>query len=175
MEKIKIFITNLGRYVEGALIGEWVQMPIPEENLAEVLERIGINSEYQEYFITDYESSMANLEINEYASVSEVNRLAEQLEELNDWEYEKLCAVVEAECPNSVQAIQALVAELDGFDLIPEVTDEESLGEFYAECSGILTALSETVQRYFDYKAYGRDIHLEGGVFTSYGYVEDRR
>ena len=102
MEKIKIFITNLGRYVEGALIGEWVQMPIPKENLAEVLDRIGINSEYQEYFITDYESSMANLEISEYTSINELNTLAEQLEDLNDWEYETLCAVVEMENPTSV-------------------------------------------------------------------------
>ena len=176
MEKIKIFLTNQGKYNEGILMGEWVKLPIQQDKLDEVLHRIGINARYEEYFISDYESTMANLEISEYASVSEVNRLAEQLEELNDWEYEKLCAVVEAECPNSVQAIQALVAELDGFDLIPEVTDEESLGEFYAECSGILTALSETVQRYFDFEKYGRDIHLEGcGVFTSYGYVEDRR
>ena len=105
MEKIKIFITNLGRYVEGTLMGEWVKLPIPEEKQTEVLNRIGINSEYQEYFITDYESSMANLEISEYTSISEVNTLAEQLEELDDWQYEKLCAVVEAESPTSVKAV----------------------------------------------------------------------
>ena len=176
MEKIKIFVTNLGRYNEGVLQGEWVKLPIPGDKLDEVLARIGINSTSEEYFITDYESSMANLEISEYTSISEINALAEQLEELDDWQYEKLCAVVEAESPSSVKAIQAFIQELDSFDLIPEITDETSLGEFYVEACGILLSLSETVQRYFDYTAFGRDIHLQGcGVFTSFGYVEDRR
>ena len=83
----------------------------------------------------------------------------------------------EAESPTSVKAILALLAELDDFDLIPEVDDEESLGEYYAEECCILNGMPETVQRYFDFAAYGRDIHLESGrgTFTSYGYVEDNR
>ena len=176
MEKIKIFVTNLGRYNEGVLQGEWVKLPIPGDKLDEVLARIGINSTSEEYFITDYESSMANLEISEYTSISEVNALAEQLEELDDWKYEKLCAVVEAESPSSVKAIQAFIQELDSFDLIPEIEDEADLGEYYAEECALFNALPEVVARYFDYEAYGRDIHLEGrGVFTSFGYVEDNR
>lgn len=176
MDRIKIFLTNLGRYNEGILMGEWVKLPIDEEELEAVTKRIGIRNGYEEYFITDYESSIANLEISEYTSVTEINELATRMDELNDWDYEKLCAVIEAESPTSVKAILALLAELDDFDLIPEIEDESSLGEFYAECSGIFTNLPDTIQRYFDYQAYGRDIHLEGnGVFTSYGYVEDRR
>ena len=176
MDRIKIFLTNLGKYNEGILMGEWVKLPVASEKLEAVMKRIGIRNGYEEYFITDYESSIANLQISEYTSVTEVNRLAEQLDELNDWDYEKLCAVIEAESPASVQAILALLTELDGFDLIPEIDNESSLGEFYAECCGIFTNLPDFVQRYFDYEAYGRDIHLEiNGTFTSYGYVEDRR
>ena len=176
MDKIKIFLTNLGRYNEGVLIGEWVKLPVDESELDAVMKRIGIRNGYEEYFITDFESSISNLNIGEYIPVGTVNELAQQLEDLGDWEYEKLCAVIEAESPSSVQAILALIQELENFDLIPEVDDEESLGEYYAEECCILNGLPETVQRYFDYEAYGRDIHLEGrGTFTSYGYVEDRR
>ena len=176
MDRIKIFLTNLGKYNEGILMGEWVKLPVASGELEAVMERIGIGAGYEEYFITDYESSITNLHLSEYTSVSEVNRLAEQLEELNDWDYEKLCAVIEAESPASIQAIQALLTELDGFDLIPEIDDESSLGEFYAEACGVFINLPEIVQRYFDYESYGRDIHLEvNGTFTSYGYVEDRR
>ena len=52
---MNIYLTNLGKYNEGELIGEWVQLPISNEDLQKVFERIGINEEYEEYFITDYE------------------------------------------------------------------------------------------------------------------------
>ena len=40
---MKIFITNLGKYTEGYLIGKWVKLPVSEDKLNEVLEAIGIN------------------------------------------------------------------------------------------------------------------------------------
>lgn len=55
-ERIAIYLTNLGRYNEGVLMGEWVKLPIPKDKLQEVLDRIGINEQYEEYFISDYES-----------------------------------------------------------------------------------------------------------------------
>lgn len=177
MNRISIYISNLGKNNEGSIqIGEWLRLPVPMDKLNDALARIGINDQYQEYFITDWESPLANLEINEFTSISEVNELAEQLEALSDWDYEKLAAVLEAEDPSSVAGILALIQELDDFDLIPEIEDETNLGEYYAEECCIFNGLPEVVQRYFDYSAYGREIHLEGrGTFCSYGYVEDHR
>lgn len=54
------FITNLGKYNEGALVGEWVKFPTTAEELKKVFERIGIGAKddfgqtYEEWFITDY-------------------------------------------------------------------------------------------------------------------------
>ena len=175
MDKLKIYLTNLGKFNAGILIGEWIKLPVDEDELESAMKRIGIRDGYEEYFITDYECSIANLQIEEYASVREVNELATRLDELNDWDYEKLCAVIEAESPTSVKAILTFLNELDGFDLTP-IQKEEELGEYYAECCDIFTNLPDFVQRYFDFERYGRDIHLEVcGTFTSYGYVEDRR
>ena len=39
---IKGFIANLEKHLEGELIGEWITFPISEEELNEVLKRIGI-------------------------------------------------------------------------------------------------------------------------------------
>ena len=36
------FITNLGKYNEGELVGEWVKFPTTAEALKEVFKRIGI-------------------------------------------------------------------------------------------------------------------------------------
>ena len=55
------FITNLGKYNEGELVGEWVKFPTTAEELKEVFKRIGIGQKddfgnpYEEWFITDYD------------------------------------------------------------------------------------------------------------------------
>ena len=38
------FVTNLGKYNEGELVGEWVKFPTTEEEMQKVFERIGIGS-----------------------------------------------------------------------------------------------------------------------------------
>ena len=176
MGRLKIFLTNLGKYNEGCLMGEWVKLPVPEDTLEAVKQRIGINERYEEYFITDYESSFLNLHISEYASISELNQFAEKVEELSDYDYEKLSAVLEMESSLSIAEIIALIEELDNFDLLPDVHDDEALGEYYADCGCIFANVPEDIQRYFDYEAYGRDIRLESNCcFTSYGLVMDNR
>lgn len=49
------FVTNLGKYNEGMLVGEWVKLPTTEEEMQKVFERIGIGKQddfgqrYREY------------------------------------------------------------------------------------------------------------------------------
>jgi len=49
------FITNLGKYNEGFLVGEWVKFPVTNEEMQAVFRRIGIGRRYEEWFITDYD------------------------------------------------------------------------------------------------------------------------
>ena len=49
---MRIYIANLGKYNEGELVGAWFTPPVDFE---EVKERIGLNDEYEEYTIHDYE------------------------------------------------------------------------------------------------------------------------
>lgn len=174
--RIAIYLTNLGRYNEGVLMGEWVKLPIPKDKLQDVLTRIGINERYEEYFITDYETLLSNLHISEYASINDLNELAERIEGLADHDYEKLAAVLECESSMSIAEILELIDELDNFDLLTEVEDDEALGEYYAEVGCIFHNIPDSIQRYFDFEAYGRDIRLETNMcFTSYGAVIDNR
>ena len=176
MGRIKIFLTNLGKYNEGCLMGEWVKLPVPKDKLEAVLRRIGINEQYEEYFISDYESLFSNLHISEYASIAELNELAERIEELADFDYDKLGAVLESESSMSISEILAIIDELDSFDLLEGIDDDEALGEYYAECGCIFAGVPDSIQRYFDYEAYGRDIRLElNCCITSYGVVIDNR
>lgn len=176
MDNLSIFITNLGRYNEGVLMGEWVKLPVPDDRLSEVLERIGINGEYEEYFITDYEASFANLNLSEYTSIEALNRFAARLEELDCWEVEKLAAVLEYDAVNSITDIMDIIDHLDDFEVLTDVKTDEDMGRYYAEELGTLDEVPDYLRGYFDYEAYGRDIRLvSNGCYTSYGYVMDNR
>ena len=175
---MKIFITNLGMYNEGYLVGKWVKLPVSEDKLDEVLEAIGINEYYEEFFISDFENERIrglSEVVSEYSSVQALNELAQRLEELSDDEADKLGAVLEYEACRSVSDVLELLDELDNFDLLTDVNDDEDLGYYYAEeyCS---IAIPEHIQPYFNYEAYGRDIRLESScLYTSYGFLLDNR
>ena len=87
------FITNLGKYNEGELVGEWVKFPTSAEELQKVFDRIGIGSKdefgnsYEEWFISDYDCYVEGLysKLGEYSNLNELNYLASKLEELNDY------------------------------------------------------------------------------------------
>lgn len=91
------FITNLGKYNEGALVGEWVKFPTTAEELKKVFERIGIGAKddfgqtYEEWFITDYDCYVDGLYdlLGEYANLDELNYLASKLDDMSQDEYER--------------------------------------------------------------------------------------
>lgn len=68
---MQVYIANLGKYNEGELVGAWFTPPIDYDEMAE---RIGLNDEYEEYTIHDYELPF---EIDEYTPIEEINRLCE--------------------------------------------------------------------------------------------------
>ena len=97
------FVTNLGKYNEGELVGEWVQFPTTEDKMKEVFERIGIGSKdefgqvYEEWFITDYDCSIhgvSNL-LGEYENLDKLNYLASRLDEMSRSELEHFVAIMD--------------------------------------------------------------------------------
>ena len=176
MGNISIYLTNLGKYNEGVLMGEWVRLPIPGDKLEEVLARIGIGEEYEEYFISEFDAAFNHLNISEFASLEELNDLAARLDALEEWDHEKLSAVLEMESPTSITDIMDIIDHLDDFDLLAEVEDDVVLGLYYGDECGTFQAVPEHLRGYIDYEAYGRDIRLEcNGYFTSHGFVVDNR
>jgi hypothetical protein len=174
---MKIFVTNLGQYNEGYLVGKWVKLPVCEDVLDKVLKEIGIDEYYEEYFITDYENEIIGIGdvISEYSSVQALNELAQRLEDLSDDEADKLGAVLEYEACRSVSEVLELLDKLDEFDLLTDVTDDEELGYYYAE-EYCCIDIPESIQPYFDYEKFGRNIRLQSScLFTSYGFLLDNR
>ena len=94
MDLLNVAVTNLGKYNEGYLIYEWLRLPASEEEIQECFKKIGLNEEYEEYFITDYESDVG-LKCSEYTSLKELNENIQELEDVTKGDYDKLQAVIE--------------------------------------------------------------------------------
>lgn len=168
MLEIKGYITNLGKYNEGELIGEWITFPIDEEERDAVLKRIGINDDYEEYFFTDWETEFYN-NFGEYESIDKINEYAETIEE---WDEDTLLAA--CECWSFDEVIDN---DPNDYILMTDVRDNYDLGYYYAiECYCVDFRNNDTLERYFDFESYGRDINFEvNGDFTGWGYIEYMR
>ena len=176
------FITNLGKYNEGALVGEWVKFPTTAEEMQKVFERIGIGSKddfghpYEEWFITDYDCYVDGLYemLGEYENLDELNYLASKLEELDDHDYEHFQAAMQvSDYTGSVKDLINLINNLDKYEIYPGVDDYSDLGRYYIDEVGVME-IPEHLANYIDYEAYGRDVAIdEMGQFTNYGYVRD--
>lgn len=180
------FITNLGKYNEGELIGEWVGFPTTPEEIQAVFKRIGIGQTdefgqpYEEWFITDYDCPIPGLYdcLGEYESLDELNYLANKIEEMTTAEQECFEAAVElGEYTGSVQDLINLTENLDCYELYSDIHSDSDLGYYYAEDSGIYdTGAMGALSNYIDYEGFGRDIRFEeGGTFTDHGYIVDNR
>ncbi|EIU7556843.1 antirestriction protein ArdA [Providencia rettgeri] len=174
---ISVFITNLGKYNEGELVGEWLELPATSKELEHSLARIGIDGiHYEEYFLTDYESSIYGLSsyISEYSLLDELNELATQLAMLSTDEINLYQAAIEiGSSASSIHDLIHLADNLDSFQQLAGVNNEYDLGYYWIEESGCydLAQLGH-LSHYFDYERYGRDVCLEqGGIFHSGGYV----
>ena len=160
---LKGYITNLGKYNEGILQGEWITFPIDDEDLEAVLERIGINEEYEEVFFTDWESDI-DCGLGEYEDIEAVNELAERLEEVeNNCEIDKLESIMEA----TGYGLEEALDNMDDAIFYPGYTLEEVAEEIINECYD----LPEFALRYFDYEAFARDLGYDGYTETDSGVI----
>lgn len=175
--EVKAYITNLGKYNEGFLIGDWVTFPITIENYRDVMKRIGINRWYEEWFITDYDIDISGVSdlLGEYEDLEKLNYLAERLSELDSEKLKKYETVLKSdlESISDINDLINLTYNLDCYTIIPRMETEYDLGYHYVHEAGVydLRNLGALVG-YIDYKRYGRDIAVtDGGVFCESGYL----
>ena len=77
--EINVCLQNLGKYNEGELVFKWVSLPATQEEIKSALTEIGINEQYEEFMIADYEAPFS---IGEYDNINRLNEIAEKLSEL---------------------------------------------------------------------------------------------
>jgi len=179
MAIISAYITNLGKYNEGELVGKWHDFPTTKEAITQTFREIGIDGiRYEEFFITDYDCEVEGIydKLGEYSSVDELNYLATKLDDMTCREIEIYEAAVETgDYCGSIQDLINLTDNLDCFDYMEGVTDDYDIGYYWVEESGCYdTKGMGNLTNYIDYERFGRDIRLEEcGTFTAQGYVRN--
>ena len=163
MREMKGFITNLGKYNEGYLVGKWIDFPIDDDDFEKELASIGVvsGSMYEEWFITDYDCALFDMHdaFGEYPNIDDINEVAEALDCRED-EFVALLEVCSYE-----DALDHL--EDEDFTFYYDMTLEDVAYELVDECYN----LPEIAQRYFDYKAFARDLSFDGYTETSNGVI----
>ena len=163
---LNIYITNLGKYNEGELVGEWVELPKTSEELAAVYKRIGINAQYEEMFISDYETDVNGLEVGEYSNIDQLNTIAKLLTDCNNIEaveayldYNGSMTLLEiANVIAQADEIEFYSYEFEGIQYCENDSNAEKYGRTMAELNGITKYLEDkNLECYFDFEEYGNN------------------
>lgn len=167
MGEMQVYIVNLGKYSEGESVGAWFTPPI---DMDEVSERIGLNNNYEECAIHDYELPF---DIGEYTPIEEINRLCELAEELEG-------TPIESEIKEIMGAFfgsfDELVEHKDDIICYPNFNDMEDVARYFIEETGALGEVPSSLRDYIDYEAYGRNLEISGTfLVTSHGVFEYTR
>lgn len=172
---LNIFVNTWGNYNEnGADGGEWVSLPMDEDELTEKLEAIAeaMGDDDPEFCIHDYEwtTDLEPREISEMESITELNEFLNELDSLDEWDQKEIAAAMEAWDYSFETAMErqqrGCFVFYSGMDL--EEVAEEIVNECYftKDTPDILT-------RYFDYAAFARDLSFDGYSETRYGVIWD--
>jgi antirestriction protein len=155
---MQIYLTNLSKYNNGFLIGEWLELPCTKDELQDAISRI--LSQDKECFITDSEG--IPFDVGEHDDLYDLNDKLQQYEALD--EREQLC-------------VAFLLSESYDWDYSMENRDDvilyadESLEEVaYALVEdGCFGEIPESLSNYVDYEAIARDLSYDGYVQTDEG------
>ena len=160
---LSVYIANLEEYVKGNLVGDWVSLPIEENDWKDFLKTIG-NPE--ELAIHDFENNLGlyGLKIKEYMSIKELNELGERIENIDSCDVDALNALYEA-LGDFEETLDCL--ESEDYIFYGNMTLEEVAQEYIEETYDIPAGL----ENYIDYKAFARYMRYDNFYETDYGVI----
>ncbi|MDR2700303.1 MAG: antirestriction protein ArdA [Nitrososphaerota archaeon] len=177
--QIRVYVANLGKYNEGEIRGDWLNLPTTQYEIKEFLKtKVGLNAQHEEYAVHDYESDFS---LGEYENLYDLNLLAVMLEQMSETEKNIASAYCNANGLKDTQSILNTCMQVG--DLFYVTIDantwgsrEEKLG--YAVVDEIDSDLKRTLEQckvgenlsayeYFNFEKYGQDIAINQGYFAT--------
>jgi antirestriction protein len=177
--QIRVYVANIGKYNEGKLVGAWLDLPTTHNQIQSFLKnQVGLNNQYEEYLIHDYESDFNH---DENENIYDLNLLAIKLEQMSENEKALAAAYCSANGLKDTLTILNVCHQVNDISYV-EIdantwgTKEEKLG--YTIIDEIDTDLKTTLEQckigesltaydYFDFEKYGHDISISEGYFAT--------
>lgn len=172
---LNIFVNTWGNYNEnGADGGEWIALPMNDDELEEKLEQIAaaMGDTDPEWAIHDYEwaTDIELFDVSEHDNITELNDRLNELESREKWELEEIAAAIEAFGYSFMEAVDR--QQRGYFTLYRNMDLTEVAEELVNECY-FAKDTPDIFTRYFDYEAFGRDLSFDGYTETKYGVIID--
>ena len=151
------YITNLGAYNEGDLIGKWLDFPTDEDTFNRVLKEIGIDEYHEEWFVTDYDADLDGIDpyhyLGEYPSFEELNSFASYVTD----DAFKAILEYEGDFDNAVD-----VYDSNRYEFFPEFDNWADFARFEVENIGGLDKLpDEEKENCIDFESLGQDLDMD--------------
>ncbi len=164
---MRIYITDLAAYNQGHLIGEWITLPMSEEELNSKIEAI-LNKgavvceeqEHEEIFITDYECDY--ISINEYDNIHKLNEIAEQTDSLNEYDIKAIGFLMEN---NLVNSFEDAMERYEDVRVHEDSTLEDVAYDYVNECYN-LEDMPSIIVNNIDYEKIARELEIEGNYYV---------
>lgn len=105
------------------------------------------------------------MEINEYSSISELNEMAKELDELDEFYLQIVGGLLLAG-----HSLREAIDKIDDCLIYFDCSDMEDVARAYVEEIGMLENVPDNIANYFDFAALGRDMSFEATyIFLSCG------
>ncbi|MDK2063335.1 antirestriction protein ArdA [Aliarcobacter butzleri] len=167
---LKVYITDLAAYNQGFLIGEWISLPMNEDDLKDEIRAILTNGaaacgddEHEEYFITDYEFETETklFDVDEYSNIDSLNSKCEELEGFSEDDLKRVAYLIDHVGYDFDDALKSYEDVI-----VYENMTLEEVAEDYIESCYNLNDLPEIISRNIDYSSIARDFELSGEYQT---------
>lgn len=168
---LKIYITDIAAYNAGSLIGEWVDLPLENDELSSKIKDILVRgSKYcgnqflnEEIFITDYEFEDEELfKVNEYDNVLNLNEQMRLIRSVESSQHKCIKFLLDNDIASSVSEA---IEKLDDVILYENTSMREIAEDFvdeYLDLSGV----HDLIKYNLDYDGIARDLESD---YIQYG------
>ena len=157
---MRIYIANLGKYNEGELVGAWFTPPVDYDEMAE---RIGLNDEYEEYAIHDYELPF---DLHSDMPLWEINANCRMVLELEGTPIGNEMKAIQQKWFSSFEEFIDHKDEIRYYD----VGDGAALAEYLIREEYVFGEIPHELLKHIDYHSYGSELEMDDRyLFTTSG------
>jgi antirestriction protein len=166
---INIYVGTYHKYNCGSIRGKWLELPLTDDELKNELDWVAGTETDPEFMIQDFETDF-NIKIEECDNIEELNELARKTNNWSETQKEVFGCMVD-DWGSDIEDACEKVEDCE-YWYIEGNNDEELAQNYINELGGLDCLDRETLERYFDFEAFGRELSFRF-TKTDNGYLAD--